>query len=107
MSDEHRSAEDAAPRAVPCDEDRRLARKALAGHARNADDLSMLMDMLGLDPSRDADAEPPCCQDPGHGHECGGGQGAGRGAGRERERRPEPRRDTCRDARSRSGGPRG
>ncbi|MFF3746209.1 hypothetical protein [Streptomyces kronopolitis] len=106
MSDEHRSAEDPAPRAVSCEEERRLARQALAGHARNAGDLSMLMDMLGLDPSRDQDADAPCCQETGHGHECDGGA-AGRAAGRARERRPEPRRDTCRDARSPSGGPRG
>ncbi|MGW7637913.1 hypothetical protein [Streptomyces decoyicus] len=96
MSDEHRSAEDAAPRGMPCDEERRLARKALAGHARDADDLSLLTDMLGLDPSRDPDHEAP------YGHRPGRGRAAGRGTGR--ERRHELRRDTCRDARSPSDG---
>ncbi|MGW8554564.1 hypothetical protein [Streptomyces tubercidicus] len=100
MSDEHRSADDSAPRTVPCDEERRLARKALAGHARNADDLSLLMDMLGLDPSRDPDHEAAYGQERGRGREHGGGPGKGRGAGR--ERRPELRRD----ARPRWGGPR-
>ncbi|MEU8781175.1 hypothetical protein [Streptomyces sp. NPDC048637] len=100
MSDEHRSADDPAPRAVPCDEERRLARKALAGHARNADDLSLLMDMLGLDPSLDPDHEAAYGHETGHGQECGGGPGNGRGSGR--ERRPELRRD----ARPRWGGPR-
>ncbi|MFI2259582.1 hypothetical protein OHU45_03330 [Streptomyces tubercidicus] len=100
MSDEHRSADDPAPRTVPCDEERRLARKALAGHARNADDLSLLMDMLGLDPSRDPDHEVAYGQERGRGREHGGGPGKGRGAGR--ERRPELRRD----ARPRWGGPR-
>ncbi|MER6312037.1 hypothetical protein, partial [Streptomyces sp. NPDC001657] len=52
MSEEHRSAEDPA-RAAPGDEERRLARKALAGRARDAADLSLLMDMLGLDPAGD------------------------------------------------------
>ncbi|MFE6739632.1 hypothetical protein [Streptomyces tubercidicus] len=99
MSDEHRSADDSAPRTGPCDEERRLARKALAGHARNADDLSLLMDMLGLDPSRDPDHEAAYGQERGRGREHGG-PGKGRGAGR--ERRPELRRD----ARSRWGGPR-
>ncbi|MCR8577504.1 hypothetical protein [Streptomyces sp. Isolate_219] len=98
MSDEHRSADDPAPRAGPCDEERRLARKALAGHARNADDLSLLMDMLGLDPSRDPDHEAPYGHDTGRGQEWGGGPGRGSG----RERRPEVRRD----ARPRWGGPR-
>ncbi|MFJ5800934.1 hypothetical protein [Streptomyces decoyicus] len=92
MSDEHRSAEDAASRGMPCDEERRLARKALAGHARDADDLSLLMDMLGLDPSRDPDHEAPYGPRPGRGRAAG------------RERRHELRRDTCRDARSRSDG---
>lgn len=82
---------------MPCDEERRLARKALAGHARDADDLSLLTDMLGLDPSRDPDHEAP------YGHRPGRGRTAGRGTGR--ERRHELRRDTCRDARSRSDGP--
>ncbi|MGW1787420.1 hypothetical protein ACWCO0_08085 [Streptomyces tubercidicus] len=100
MSDEHRSADDSAPRTVPCDEERRLARKALAGHARNADDLSLLMDMLGLDPSRDPDHEAAYGQERGRGREHGGGPGKGRGAGR--ERRPELRRDP----RPRWGGPR-
>ncbi|MFD5396940.1 hypothetical protein ACFWJW_22320 [Streptomyces sp. NPDC127097] len=100
MSDEHRSAEDPAPRAVPCDEERRLARKALAGHARNADDLSLLMDMLGLDPSRDPDHEAAYGHERGSGQDCDGGPGSGRGSGR--ERRAEPRRDV----RSRWGGPR-
>ncbi|MEW9516199.1 hypothetical protein [Streptomyces tubercidicus] len=100
MSDEHRSADDSAPRTVPCDEERRLARKALAGHARNADDLSLLMDMLGLDPSRDPDHEAAYGQERSRGREHGGGPGKGRGAGR--ERRPELRRDP----RPRWGGPR-
>lgn len=83
---------------MPCDEERRLARKALAGHARDADDLSLLTDMLGLDPSRDPDHEAPP-----YGHRPGRGRAAGRGT--VRERRHELRRDTCRDARSRSDGP--
>ncbi|PBC86619.1 MULTISPECIES: hypothetical protein [unclassified Streptomyces] len=96
-SEEHRSADDAASRAMPCDEERRLARKALAGRARDADDLSLLTDMLGLDPSRDPDHEAA------HGRQPAPGRGTGRGTGR--ERRQELRRDTCRDARSRSGKP--
>ncbi|WP_241721204.1 hypothetical protein [Streptomyces lydicus] len=95
--EEHRSADGPASRAMPGDEERRLARKALAGRARDADDLSLLTDMLGLDPSRDPDHEAA------HGRQPGPGRGAGRGTGR--ERRQELRRDTCRDARSRSGGP--
>ncbi|ARH94534.1 MULTISPECIES: hypothetical protein [Streptomyces] len=95
MTDEHRSADATAPRAAPCDEERRLARKALAGRARDADDLTLLMDMLGLDPSRD----------PGREAGCGPARGrvpdTGRGGGRER------RRDTCPDARFRPGRPRG
>ncbi|WP_328691841.1 hypothetical protein OHT20_03150 [Streptomyces caniferus] len=97
MSDEHRNAEEPGPCAVPCDEERRLARKALAGRARDADDLSLLMDMLGLDPGRDPDHEAAYGRPPGR------DRGAGRGAGR--ERRQELRRDTCRDARSRPRGP--
>ncbi|MFI6767383.1 hypothetical protein [Streptomyces sp. NPDC050355] len=103
MSDEHRSADHTVPRAVPGDEERRLARKALAGRARDAHDLTLLMDMLGLDPGRDPGQEP-CGQEPGPDPRTGRGRRAGRGAGR--ERRAEQRRDTCRDARSRSGGPR-
>ncbi|MGW3008395.1 hypothetical protein ACWC9R_06065 [Streptomyces sp. NPDC001219] len=99
MSDEHRSADDSASRAVPCDEERRLARKALAGHARSADDLTLLMDMLGLDPSRDPDHEAAHGHETGRGRDCGGGPGNGRGTGR--ERRPASRRD----ARPRWGGP--
>ncbi|MFG2222544.1 hypothetical protein ACIBK8_23890 [Streptomyces sp. NPDC050161] len=53
MSDEHRSADDAAPRPAPDDEERRRARMTLADRARDADDLSLLMDMLGLYPGRD------------------------------------------------------
>ncbi|MGW7487315.1 hypothetical protein [Streptomyces sp. NPDC054786] len=97
MSDEHRSADDPAPHAVPCDEERRLARKALAGRARDGNDLSLLMDMLGLDPGRDPDHEAAYGRPPDR------GRGAGRGTGR--ERRQEQRRDTCRDARRPSGGP--
>ncbi|MFH8570462.1 hypothetical protein [Streptomyces sp. NPDC017993] len=91
MSDDQRSADDNTPRPPPCDEERRLARKALAGRARNAEELSLLMDMLDLDPSQDAR------------HEAARGHDAGRGGGR--ERRHESRRDTCRDARSWSPGP--
>ncbi|MGW2916443.1 hypothetical protein ACWDBF_01065 [Streptomyces angustmyceticus] len=97
MSDEHRNADDAAPHAVPGDEERRLARKALAGRARDADDLSLLMDMLGLDPGPDPDHEAA------PGHPQGHGRHSGRGTGR--ERRQELRRDTCRDAGSRPRGP--
>ncbi|MFJ6752271.1 MULTISPECIES: hypothetical protein [unclassified Streptomyces] len=97
MSDEHRSADDAAPRPMPGDEERRLARKTLAGRARDADDLSLLMDMLDLDPGRDPRHEAA------HGHEPGAhGPETGRTG---RERRHHTRRDTCRDARSRSADP--
>lgn len=102
MSEEHRSADDTAPRAVPYDEERRLARQALAGRARDANDLTLLMDMLGLDPSRDPGHEAAHGHEAVHAQETGAGQRAARGAGR--ERRHEQRRDTCRDARSRSGG---
>ncbi|MFF8900873.1 hypothetical protein ACF082_25760 [Streptomyces lydicus] len=95
MTDEHRSADATAPRAAPCDEERRLARKALAGRARDADDLTLLMDMLGLDPSRDPGREAGC------GPVRGRVPDTGRGGGRER------RRDTCPDARFRPGRPRG
>ncbi|MCZ1011397.1 hypothetical protein O1L68_37130 [Streptomyces lydicus] len=74
--EEHRSADGPASRAMPGDEERRLARKALAGRARDADDLSLLTDMLGLDPSRDPDHEAA------HGRQPGPGRGAGRGTGR-------------------------
>ncbi|UKY54224.1 hypothetical protein [Streptomyces inhibens] len=104
MSEEHRSADDSAPRAVPSDKERRLARKALAGRARDADDLSLLMDMLGLDPSRDPGPEAAYGRAAGREKETKRGQRPGRAAGR--ERRHEMRRDTCRDARSRFGGPR-
>ncbi|KPC60709.1 hypothetical protein [Streptomyces chattanoogensis] len=53
MSDEQRTADDTAPRRIPPHEQRRLARRALACRARDADDLSLLMDMLGLDPAGD------------------------------------------------------
>ncbi|MEU9118969.1 hypothetical protein AB0C96_03755 [Streptomyces sp. NPDC048506] len=103
MSDEHRSADDTPPRAVPYHEERRLARKALAGRARDASDLMLLMDMLGLDPYRDPGREAL----PGHGAgpepAAGRGQRPGRGTGR--DRRHALRRDTCRDAGSRSDRP--
>ncbi|MFB6435543.1 hypothetical protein ACFCVY_01985 [Streptomyces sp. NPDC056411] len=102
MSDEHRSDDATAPRAVPCDEERRLARKALAGRARDARDLTLLMDMLGLDPSRDPGQEATCAPEPSRAPQAGRGPRSGRAGGR--ERRHELRRDTCRDARSRSGG---
>lgn len=104
MSDEHRSADHTAPRAIPCDEERRLARKALAGRARDANDLTLLMDMLGLDPGGDPGQEAACGREPGPAPDTGRGRRAGRGAGR--ERRSELRRDTFRDARTRWGGPR-
>ncbi|MGW1378892.1 hypothetical protein ACWD6P_32130 [Streptomyces sp. NPDC002446] len=100
MSDEHRSAEHTAPRAMPCDEERRLARKALAGRARDANDLTLLMDMLGLDPGRDPGQEADRGPEPGR---AAPGTGRGRRAGR--TRRTGLFRDTCRDARSPSGGP--
>ncbi|WP_037792942.1 hypothetical protein [Streptomyces natalensis] len=63
MSDEHCTADDTAPRRMPTHEQRRRARRALAGRARDADDLSLLMDMLGLDPAaelrHDASPAPP------------------------------------------------
>ncbi|MFE7318025.1 hypothetical protein ACFU7T_33735 [Streptomyces sp. NPDC057555] len=93
MTDEHRGADDTAPRAVPGDRERRLARKALAGRARDAEDLSLLMDMLGLDPGRDPDREAA----PGPGPRRGE-----RAAGRNRR---AGRRDTCRGARTRSADP--
>ncbi|PNE37634.1 MULTISPECIES: hypothetical protein [Streptomyces] len=96
MTDEHRSADDTAARAVPGDEERRLARRALAGRARDAADLALLMDMLGLDPRRDPAREAT----PGPGPLRGG---RGRGPGRDRRR--ATRRDTCRDARTRSADP--
>ncbi|MEU7183810.1 MULTISPECIES: hypothetical protein [Streptomyces] len=91
MSDEHHSADDTAPHPLPCDEERRLARKALAGRARDADDLSLLMDMLGLDPDRDMR------------HEAVPGRPRGRAPGR--TRRSGPRRGACRDVRSRPADP--
>ncbi|MFK0290618.1 hypothetical protein ACIQU6_09085 [Streptomyces sp. NPDC090442] len=96
MTDEHRGADDTAPRAVPGDEERRLARKALAGRARNAADLSLLMDMLGLDPGRDPGREAA----PGPGPRRGG-----RGRATGRDRRHGARRDTCRGARTPSADP--
>ncbi|MFI0153904.1 hypothetical protein [Streptomyces lydicus] len=100
MTDEHRSADATAPRAAPCDEERRLARKALAGRARDADELTLLMDMLGLDPSRDPGREAGCGPARGRVPDTGRDRRAGRGGGRER------RRDTCPDARFRPGRPR-
>ncbi|MCZ0992051.1 hypothetical protein O1L44_01350 [Streptomyces noursei] len=95
MTDEHRGADDTAARAVPGDEERRLARRALAGRARDAADLALLMDMLGLDPHRDPAREaapgPVRC--------------AGPRARPRRDRRRATRRDTCRDARTRSADP--
>ncbi|MEU7636186.1 MULTISPECIES: hypothetical protein [unclassified Streptomyces] len=96
MTDEQRSADDTASRGVPGAHERRLARKALAGRARDAEDLSLLMDMLGLDPRRDPAREAA----PGPGPR---GGGHGRGAGRDRRR--AARRDTCRDARTPSADP--
>ncbi|MCK7621574.1 hypothetical protein MUU72_00210 [Streptomyces sp. RS10V-4] len=95
MTDEHRSAEDTASRAGPGAEERRRARQALAGRARDAADLSLLMDMLGLDPSRDPGRDP----EPGPGPPRGRGRPAGR------DRRQAARRDTCRDARTPSADP--
>ncbi|GGU93365.1 hypothetical protein GCM10010211_70310 [Streptomyces albospinus] len=105
MSDEHRSAEDTAARPLPCDEERRLARQALAGRARDAGDLALLMDMLGLDPSRDPGQEAARGQERAHGQEPARGRQAGRGRGAGRERRNEGRRDTCRGARTPSADP--
>ncbi|MFE6689835.1 hypothetical protein ACFVFQ_25575 [Streptomyces sp. NPDC057743] len=95
MTDEHRGADDTAPRAVPGDEERRLARKALAGRARDAADLSLLMDMLGLDPGRDPDRDPGQGAAPGPGPRRGG-----RGRATGRDRRHGARRDSCRGART-------
>ncbi|MYT27331.1 MULTISPECIES: hypothetical protein [unclassified Streptomyces] len=95
MTDEHRSADDTAARAAPGDEERRLARKALAGRARDAADLSLLMDMLGLDPRRDPARDTPPGPGPLRANR-------GRGAGRDRR---AARRDTCRDARTPSADP--
>ncbi|KUL38030.1 hypothetical protein ADL22_19395 [Streptomyces sp. NRRL F-4489] len=95
MTDEHRSAKDGASRAGPGAEERRRARKALAGRARDAADLSLLMDMLGLDPSRDPGRDPA----PGPGPPRGRGRPAGR------DRRQAARRDTCHDARTPSADP--
>ncbi|MFD8545849.1 hypothetical protein [Streptomyces sp. NPDC059649] len=80
MSEEHRSAED--PARATGDEERRLARKALAGRARDAADLSLLMDMLDLDPARDPGrgaAHPPAAD---HGRPPGRGPRAGRARSR-------------------------
>ncbi|MEU5306521.1 hypothetical protein ACH4YO_22010 [Streptomyces noursei] len=96
MTDEHRGADDTAARAVPGDEERRLARRALAGRARDAADLALLMDMLGLDPHRDPAREAAAGPGPLRG---------GRGRGPRRDRRRATRRDTCRDARTRSADP--
>ncbi|GAU69701.1 hypothetical protein SSP35_14_00350 [Streptomyces sp. NBRC 110611] len=103
MSDEHRRADGTAPRAVPNAEERRLARQALAGRARDASELKLLMDMLDLDPSRDPDHEAAYGPGAGHRPPADPGRRAGRGTGR--DRRHDLRRDTCRDARSRSGRP--
>ncbi|MFG2137763.1 hypothetical protein [Streptomyces sp. NPDC048650] len=93
MTDEHSTADDTAPRRMPSREQRRRARQALAGRARDADDLSLLMDMLGLDPAGDP------CHDVAQEPEPGPGPVAGR------ERRSAPRRDTCAKARSRPSDP--
>ncbi|UZJ33039.1 hypothetical protein [Streptomyces endophytica] len=77
MSEEHRSAEDPA-RAAPGDEERRLARKALAGRARDAADLSLLMDMLDLDPGRDPGRGTAHAPAADHGRGPGRGARAGR-----------------------------
>ncbi|MER6053483.1 hypothetical protein ABT168_39680, partial [Streptomyces sp. NPDC001793] len=77
MTDEHRSADDTA-RAVPGDEERRLARRALADRARDAADLSLLMDMLGLDPRRDPGRDTPPGPGPLRGSRGRGRRGAGR-----------------------------
>ncbi|WP_043268233.1 hypothetical protein [Streptomyces sp. CT34] len=105
MSDEHRRAEDTAVRPHPGDEERRLARKALAGRARDAGDLALLMDMLGLDPNRDPGREAARGQEPARRQERPRGRQAGRGRGAGRERRYDGRRDTCRDARTPSSDP--
>ncbi|MFJ9848687.1 hypothetical protein [Streptomyces sp. NPDC101150] len=93
MSDEQCTADDDAPRRMPSREQRRLARRALAGRARDADDLSLLMDMLGLDPAGDP------CHDAAHDRPADHERDSGR------ERRHDARRDTCADARSRSAEP--
>lgn len=77
MSEEHRSAEDPA-RATPGDEERRLARKALAGRARDAAELSLLMDMLGLDPAEDPGRGAAHAPAADHGRGTGRGARAGR-----------------------------
>ncbi|MGW5120649.1 hypothetical protein ACWEQ8_35225, partial [Streptomyces noursei] len=64
MTDEQRSVDDTAPRGVPGAQERRLARRALAGRARDAADLSLLMDMLGLDPCRDPGRQAPTAAGP-------------------------------------------
>ncbi|MFF4603267.1 hypothetical protein ACFY12_11030 [Streptomyces sp. NPDC001339] len=104
MSDEHRRADGTAPRAVPYAEERRLARQALAGRARDANDLRLLMDMLDLDPGRDPDHEAAYGTGAGHQPPADRARRTGRGTGR--DRRHEPHRDTCRDAWPRSGRPR-
>ncbi|WP_275461586.1 hypothetical protein [Streptomyces noursei] len=96
MTDEQRSADDTAPRGVPGAQERRLARSALAGRARDAADLSLLMDMLGLDPCRDPGRQAPAAAGPRPG---------GRGRGTGRDRRQAVRRGACRDARTPSADP--
>lgn len=64
MTDEHRTPDGPAPRRITRDEERRRARSALAGRARDAGELSLLLDMLDLDPGHDGypeedDPAPP------------------------------------------------
>ncbi|MEU3713811.1 hypothetical protein [Streptomyces catenulae] len=53
MTDEHRTPDGPAPRRISRDEERRRARSTLAGRARDAGELSLLLDMLDLDPGHD------------------------------------------------------
>ncbi|MGW1840744.1 hypothetical protein [Streptomyces sp. BBFR2] len=69
MTDEHRTPDGPAPRRITRDEERRRARSALAGRARDAGELSLLLDMLDLDPGHDGypeedDPVPPRNDDP-------------------------------------------
>ncbi|UQA97230.1 hypothetical protein [Streptomyces halobius] len=88
MSDEQHSADDTAPRPMSAKEERRLARRALADRARDATDLSLLMDMLDLEPRHDARYEAARGHDPPHGHEARRGHGGIRGSRHRGKRRP-------------------
>ncbi|MEV0372405.1 hypothetical protein AB0I10_21650 [Streptomyces sp. NPDC050636] len=92
MSDEHHSADDTAPRPMTADEERRRARRALADRARDAADLSLLMDMLDLDPCHDPPHEAARNHDPPYGNEAARGREPGRGHGAIRGSRHRARR---------------